>query len=425
MTRNLKVLLSAYACRPGEGSEPSVGWNVARELVKHHQVWVITRGNNRPYIEAELQRNPIPGLNVIYCETPQGLVTFTLKQPMVYLHYYLWQIQAYFTARQLHQEVGFNLVHHLTYVRYSSPSFLALLPIPFIWGPVGGAESTPQAFWQDFSNRGKVYEIGRHLVHRLGELDPFVRLTAQRSVLARGTTADTTHRLSQLGATKVEVVSQLGLSSQEIARLNQGVNPNLNPIRFISIGRLLHWKGFHLGLRGFAQANLGDDAQYWIIGHGPELNRLQRLAKTLGIDHQVKFWGELSRQETFAKLKDCLALIHPSLHDSGGLVCLEAMAAGCPVICLNLGGPALAVTETTGFKVEAQTPEQVVQDLAEAIATLAKDPELSLTLGRCAQQRIEEVYSWNKKGRELAQLYESLIPTFPAQIQVLTFHKNS
>ena len=49
-------------------------------------------------------------------------------------------------------------------------------------------------------------------------------------------------------------------------------------------------------------------------------------------------------------------LIHPSLHDSGGWVCLEAMAAGRPVICLDLGGPGLQVTEKTGIKVKASTP---------------------------------------------------------------------
>lgn len=59
------VLISAYSCRPAMGSEPGVGWNTARELVKQHRVWVITRDDNRPMIEAELARNPIPGLSTL------------------------------------------------------------------------------------------------------------------------------------------------------------------------------------------------------------------------------------------------------------------------------------------------------------------------------------------------------------------------
>jgi glycosyltransferase involved in cell wall biosynthesis len=403
--KKLKILVSAYACRPGEGSEPGVGWHLVRELAKYHQIWVVTRENNRPAIEAELAANPLPGLEFIYCEPPRWVQQLNQNQRMVYLHYYLWQLKAYFVTRELNQELNFDLVHHVTYVRYSSPSFLSLLPIPFIWGPVGGGETAPKAFWKDFSWRGRVYEILRSLARSLGELDPFVHLTARRSILARATTKDTAKRLHKLGATNVEVYSQLGLSEDEISQLAKYAHGDRHSLKFISIGRLLHWKGFHLGLRAFALADLPENAEYWIVGDGPELKRLQILAKELGIEERVKFWGKLSRQETLAKLEKCVALIHPSLHESGGLVCLEAMASARPVICLNLGGPALQVTETTGFKIEANTPEQAVHDLAVAIAHLA-DPKLSLNLGLAAQQRIKEVYSWDKKGQNLAELYE-------------------
>ena len=409
MSRNLKVLLSAYACRPGEGSEPGVGWQVARELAKHHKIWVITRENNRPYIEVELNKNSIPGLNFIYCDTPKWLVKLNLKQQIVYLHYYVWQIQAYFSARQLHQKVGFDLVHHVTYVRYSSPSFLSLLPIPFIWGPVGGGESAPKTFWPDFSLRGKVYEIFRNLARRLGELDPFVRLTARQSVLAGGTTEDTAERLRKLGAKNVQVISQLGLSEQEIAQLAKYGQSEPTAVRFISVGRLLHWKGFHLGLRAFAQADLPDNAEYWIVGDGPERSRMESLAEELGIDHRVKFWNKLSREETLQKLAGCFALVHPSLHESGGLVCLEAMAAGRPVICLNLGGPAIQVIEETGFKVSADTPEQVVRDLARSMVKLAQDLELWQRMSQAAQKRVSEFYSWKKKGYCFSQLYKDFV----------------
>lgn len=406
--KRLKVLVSAYACRPGEGSEPGVAWNVVQQLVKYYDVWVLTRENNRSAIEGELNKNPQPGLAFIYCEPSRLIQKLNYQQRLVYLHYYLWQIQAYLVARKLHKEIGFDLVHHVTYVRYSSPSFLALLPVPFIWGPVGGGESAPQAFWQELNFQGKTYEFLRDLARGLGEIDPFVLITARRSVLARATTEDTAKRLRKLGAKNVEVLSQLGLSEEEIAQLAQYGRSEPSAVRFISIGRLLHWKGFHLGLRAFARANLPADAEYWIVGDGPEREPLQELAEELGISQQVKFWDKLSREETLHKLGDCLALIHPSLHESGGLVCLEAMAAGRPVICLNLGGPAIQVSEQTGIKILAQTPEQVVKDLAVAIAHLASEPKLRRSLGQAAQQRIEEVYSWGKKGQDLAKLYEKI-----------------
>ena len=126
-----------------------------------------------------------------------------------------------------------------------------------------------------------------------------------------------------------------------------------------------------MGLRAFAQADVSNNAEYWIVGDGPERSRLLSLAEKLGIDHKVKFWNKLSRAETLKKLGDCFALIHPSLHESGGLVCLEAMAASRPVICLDLGGPAIQVTQETGFKISAHTPEQTVRDLAKAIKNIS------------------------------------------------------
>ncbi len=404
--KRLKVLVSAYACRPGEGSEPGVGWNVVRELVKYHDIWVLTREDNRASIETELANTPLPGLQFIYCEPPSLIQKLNHNQRLVYLHYYLWQIKAYSVAKTLHSQLEFDIAHHVTYVRYSTPSFLALLPVPFVWGPVGGAESAPAVFWTDFSIRSKIYETLRDLARRIGELDPFVHMTAKKSVLARGTTEDTTERLKKLGAQTVETTSQLGLSDEEIAQLVQYGKTQPQGVRFISMGRLLHWKGFHLGLKAFAQAELPEDTEYWIIGDGPERSPLENLAKDLGIHSQVKFWNKLSRSETLQKLADCGVLVHPSLHESGGLVCLEAMAAGRPVICLNLGGPALQVTPESGFKVSTQSRELAEQEMATAMKMLAHNPELRITMGKVAQQRVKECYSWPVRGKELAQLYE-------------------
>lgn len=402
----MKILLSAYACEPSAGSEPGVGWNVVREVAKHHEVWVLTWTNHRPAVEAEMACNPIPSLHFVYHDLPWDRLWWGGAR--VQIHYYLWQIGAYLIAHRLHRQVSFDLVHHVTYVKYWSPSFLSLLPIPFIWGPVGGGESAPKAFWRDFSLSAKTYETLRGLASSLGECDPFVHLTARRSIIVRATTEDTAKRLRKIGAKNVQVFSESGLPKKEIICLCQQAMPNSAPIRFISMGRLLHWKGFHLGLRAFAQANI-PDAEYWLFGDGPEWQRLRILAKELGIAHQVKFWSRLPRDETLRKLGECLALVHPSLHDSGGWVCLEAMAAGRPVLCLDLGGPAVQVTEETGFKIPAHTPDQAVRDLAEAMTRLAKDQELAICMGKAGRRRVSEVFDWEVKGQILAQLYNEIL----------------
>lgn len=406
----LKVLLSAYSCEPGRGSEPGVGWNVAREVAKYHEVWVLTRPDESgEIIEAELASNPVPSMHLVYFTLPIWGGAWRWGQSgAMQIHYYFWQIQAYFVARRLHQEVNFDISHHVTFVKYSSPCFLSLLPIPLIWGPVGGGESAPKPFWQDFSLRARVYETARNIVRWVGERDPFVHLTARRSAVVRATTEDTAKRLYKMGVTDVQILPESGLPAEEIARLVQYKMPEDGPVRFISMGRLLHWKGFHLGVRAFAQANL-PETEYWLLGDGPELERLTTLAEELGIISQVKFWGRLPREETLRKLGESHVLVHPSLHDSGGWVCMEAMATGRPVICLNLGGPAVQVTEETGFKVPAHEPNQAVSDLAEAMVLLAKDSELRVRMGQAGRKLVSETYSWEATGQSLAQLYQDIL----------------
>src|SRR5439155_23557282 len=104
--RRLKVLVSAYACEPGKGSEPYVGWNLPLQLSYHHEIWVLTRSNNRECIEAELQRNPQPGLHIAYLDLPRWASFWKKGRRGIHLYYFLWQVRAFFVARRLHREVG-------------------------------------------------------------------------------------------------------------------------------------------------------------------------------------------------------------------------------------------------------------------------------------------------------------------------------
>ncbi len=406
----MKILISAYSCEPGRGSERGVGWNVAREVAKQHEVWVLTRPDeSKAAIEAELKANPVPNLHFVYFTLPFWQDSMRLGQSgAMQLHYYLWQVQAYFVGLQLHREIGFDIVHHVTFVKYSAPSLLSLLPVPFIWGPVGGGESAPPKFWKDFSPRAKLYEWARNTVRATGEHDPLVASTIRNSAVVRATTDDTAKRLYRMGATQVDITPEVGLLDEEIAELNRFPLPEAQPVRFISMGRLLHWKGFHLGVQAFAKANL-PDAEYWLIGDGPELENLERIAKDLGVANQVKLWGRLPREDTLERLGESHVLVHPSLHDSGGWVCVEAMASGRPVICLDLGGPAIQVTERTGIKVPAEGPEQAIEDLAIAMRKLAHNPDLRVEMGTAGREWVDENFSWTVVGERLDTLYQKTV----------------
>ena len=408
--RRLRVLMSAYACEPGKGSEPGIGWHMAKAVAAHHDLWVLTRANNRPAIDAALAETPVPGLTFVYLDLPAWASWWKRGNRNVRLYYYLWQILAYTKARPLHAQIKFDLVHHATFGLYLAPSFVALLSAPFLWGPVGGGEGAPASFTEDLAAQGQRHERLRRLFQRLALYDPFVRLTARRSAVTLATTIETLEKLQDLNLKESAVTGNCALSVSEIeglAELAARAAPQRAKV-LISIGRLIHWKAYHLAIRAFAalETHAEREAEYWIIGDGAERTRLERLAAELGVEKRVRFLGKLSRAETLEKLAHSDVFVHPSLHDSGGWATLEAMACAKPVLCLNLGGPGSQITPQTGVKLEARNPEQVVAELSSAMANLLSDNALREDLGAAGQRRVREHYSWPQKGLELARWYE-------------------
>ena len=407
----LRVLMNAYACYPGSGSEPAVGWFTATEMAAHHDVWVVTYEGWRARVEAELAERPVPGLRVAYAALPfeparhvvEGRPRSGVREQV---HYVAWQWAAARVMRRLHRQVAFDLAHHVTYVKYWAPSAVRAVGVPYVWGPVGGGEATPPAFYDALSDEGAAYERRRDRAQALSERLPSVRATCQGAALAFGTTEATAARLRALGSTPVEVRSAIGLTREEIARLAAIPGPADAPARFVTIGRHLAWKGFAFAVDAFALAAQDpafDGAELWMIGDGPERQRLEAAARAQGLADRVRFLGRIPRDEVLRRLGESRALVHPSLHDSGGGVCLEAMAAGRPVVGLDLGGTTVHVGDT-GLLVPAVTPAQAVRDLADALLALAADAGLARDLGERARQRAAR-FDWADKAADLAARY--------------------
>ncbi|GJL55214.1 MAG: hypothetical protein NPIRA02_23460 [Nitrospirales bacterium] len=384
---------------------------MAYHLAQFHDVWVLTQNYYQRPIEEELAKSPVSGLHFIYHDLPSWAHQWWHRgQRGIQLHYYLWQLGAYNVVLRLHRKVLFDVAHHLTLGRYWTPSLLSMLPIPFIFGPVGGGESAPSSFFPSFGLRGFMYEYVRMAVRFFGECDPLVRATIRNAKVILSPTLETRTRVKALGAKRIIFFpGQTGMNNHEIDSLTRTTSEVRNEdLRFISIARLLSWKGVHLGIQAFAAANI-DGAEYWIIGEGPERARLQKLSKHHNVNHRVQFLGNLGREETFKKLLASHVFVHLSLHDFSPTVCLEAMAAQCPVICLDIGGPSMQISEKTGLKLPATTPVQVINDAATAMKFMAGNQNARLQMGQAGRECVISEYSWDRKARFLDRLYQQVI----------------
>jgi len=373
-------------------------------------VTVITRRNNRSAIDRALVDNPQAELRFVYYDLPAWAGWWKSGRRGLQAYYYLWQIGAGRLAARLHAERPFDCSHHITFGRYWSPSFLPNLGIPFFWGPLGGGESAPRPFRESFSLRARLAEGLRGIARWGGERDPAVRRAARESAVVFAATSETADRLETLGARRVVLLGNAALSSAEHETLSQLPLPDNGPLRLMSAGRLLYWKGFDLGLRGFAASGIRD-AEYWIVGDGPFQAKLEALARELGVSDRVKLAGSMPREDVLALLGRSHALVHPSLHDSGGWACIEAMAAARPVICLDLGGPAVMVDNESGFKIDATAPASAVEEIAKAIEAVDSNRTLLRRKGEAARDRVRDQFSWEARADQVVEAYNSVLQT--------------
>ncbi|MEM6325649.1 MAG: glycosyltransferase [Bacteroidota bacterium] len=414
-----RVLIEAFACMPGEGSEGGVGWNMARGMARYHDVWVLTYEGWRKQIEDELAVRPVPGLQFEYVSLPVEPERFRSgrihrRGIREQVHYLAWQWVAERAAKRLHAEVGFDLAHHATFVKYWKPSAVARLGIPFIWGPVGGGESAPRTFYPAYSAPGRLEERLRDTARKWMEQTDIVGYTAANATISFATTEETARRLRRLGATPVEVRSAIGLSREVIDEMTTVPPLDDGPVRFVCIGRQIPFKGFRFALQAFAEAKKRAPgrflhAELWMIGDGSEQDRLVAEAHDLGIAGQVRFTGRIPRDEVLLSLRQSHALIHPSLHESGGGVCLEAMAAGRPVVGFRLGGTAVHVPPEAGILVETVAPEPAVAALAGALLEIEADRNRARQMGAVGQWIVSERFCWDDRVREMARTYAQVL----------------
>ncbi len=177
----------------------------------------------------------------------------------------------------------------------------------------------------------------------------------------------------------------------------------------LGIGRHVVQKGFDILLRAMARVfqDTAWPGDLVLAGDGPEHARLRTLAAELGIAGRVVFPGKVGRADVPSLFAGCALFVLPSRHEPLGIVNLEAMAAGKPVVATRVGGvPEIVTQGVNGLLVAPENPEE----MAGAISRLLGQKELCAELGAGGRARARE-FTWDAIASQYLQVYAAAVNT--------------
>lgn len=185
----------------------------------------------------------------------------------------------------------------------------------------------------------------------------------------------------------------------EVLRIRKLFGPRI----VLGIGRLVYYKGFeHL----IAAMKLVE-GRLIIVGHGPLHDKLQQQARECGLTERVTFLTDVKDVCPYYHAADVFALPSVARSEAFGIVQLEAMACGKPVVNTNLdtGVPSVSLDGVSGITVPPADPEK----LGSAINSLLNDPLRSAVYGRAGQLRVEQKFSLRAMARQTLALYREVV----------------
>jgi glycosyltransferase involved in cell wall biosynthesis len=399
----MRVLLSAYACRPNAGSEPGVGWNWATHLAgRGIDVHVLVAKRNQETIEAGLREKPVPNLKFTFVSVP-----YQWAKKNEALHYVMWQFSALMAARELSSKCEFQLAHHVTYASVHVPTQLWRLGIPVVFGPVGGGQVTPGSMLPYFG-AAKSREQLRSLVTKSLKLSPIHGRWLRRISLILAANRDTAKLVRVLGCKNARLMCDTAIPTDYFAQTPRSFEKQDRALRVLWVGRMLTRKALPLALDALKEVQ--QNVTFTIAGDGLDPEIVHQMIRERNLQQRV-FWkgSRLTFQELRAAYAEHDVMLFTSLRDSFGSQLLEAMAMGLPIITLDLHGAHEFVPDSASLKVSVGTPGETVRNLAGAIEEFASFPVAKRNQMSMHAWNFAKTLSWSARAGLAERLYDEVL----------------
>lgn len=386
MTERPRVLALTYLISPKRGSEYAVAWNYVQAMRAHCDLTVLYGSAGAHMGDTEDFETPD-----FVDRNGEGDVTFRFVRQSrwarwlnalnrrgilpysFYLAFNAWHRSAAAEAQKLVAEKPFDLVHLVGPIGYREPGYLWRLPLPYVWGPIGGVTSVPRSFYPTMPLKGRLTLKARAFINALqlrfsGRVEKALR---RADFLFTATTENQT-TFERLKGVQSTYLAENGIEGA--ITLNTGKFP-ARPIRIAWIGSLEPRKGLSLLLDAVAGLRDARHVQLDIVGDGPMSEQLRQAAIDAGVAEQVTWHGKVPRQRVLELLDQAHLHAVTGLNEGNPTSVWEALARSVPVISLDHCGMHDVVQPPYGIAVPVTTPEQTTRAITDALERLIDAPE--------------------------------------------------
>lgn len=203
---------------------------------------------------------------------------------------------------------------------------------------------------------------------------------------------------------KIRIIP-LGFDLPQIRTGSVYFNESNRPPQYMFVGRLVPYKGISVMMEALREIPGG----LWVVGTGPLQEKLKSEATSANLGYRVEFLGNISEEEKFQRLAACDALILPSISraEAFGMVLLEAMAVGCPVVVSDLptGVRLLVQNGVNGYRF----PPGDAKALAAVLRRMAHNREEARQMGSAGRRLVQEKYATDLMVNRYFAVYQEIL----------------
>lgn len=335
------------------------------------------------------------------------------QKKMYRIRYEIWQWRAYQVARRLIEEVEIDLIHHVTIAAWWNCGHLWRLNVPFIFGPISGAQQVPQVAYPFLRFSDRLCEWIRTLIFNISwRIWQRPRRAIKKAKLVLVDNPETEEKVRQIRKSDpVLLISDGGVDA--VKEKDNNFYKAKKGINLFWSGLLMPRKNFGLLLESVAKLPANIIWSLRVAGDGRLFNYWKRGVESYGLQRQISFLGRIDYPHMSEQYRWADVFVFPSLREATGTVLVEAMSYGLPVIALNIHGARYILDENCAFLVSVMNKEQMVEDFRNAIIELYSNPELGEKMGEAGRERVKQHYLWQKRGEQMNQIYAQVLKNEP------------